>query len=102
MNRRQLLAAPLLASPALVQAQPAWPNRSVRIIIPFTPSGASDLMMRPVAERLERLLGQSFVIDNRPGGGGAVGVGAESPKTLNPALSSGETMKVSASERIMV
>ncbi|MBS7788947.1 tripartite tricarboxylate transporter substrate binding protein [Roseococcus sp. SDR] len=77
MNRRQLLAAtPLLATPALVQAQPAWPNRSVRVIIPFTPGGASDLMMRPVAERLERVFGQSFVIDNRPGGGGAVGVGA--------------------------
>jgi tripartite-type tricarboxylate transporter receptor subunit TctC len=77
LNRRQLLAAaPLLADPAVVQAQPAWPNRSVRVIIPFTPGGASDLMMRPVAERLERMLGQSFVIDNRPGGGGAVGVGA--------------------------
>lgn len=77
MNRRQLLSAtPLLAMPAVVQAQPAWPNRSVRIIIPFTPGGASDLMMRPVAERLERVLGQSFVIDNRAGGGGAVGVGA--------------------------
>jgi tripartite-type tricarboxylate transporter receptor subunit TctC len=77
LNRRQLLAAaPLLAAPAVVQAQPAWPNRSVRVIIPFTPGGASDLMMRPVAERLERMLGQSFVIDNRPGGGGAVGVGA--------------------------
>ena len=77
MNRRQLLAtSPLLATPALVQAQPAWPNRSVRVIIPFTPGGASDLMMRPVAERLERMLGQSFIIDNRPGGGGAVGVGA--------------------------
>jgi len=77
MNRRHLLAAaPLLATPGLVQAQPAWPSRSVRIVIPFTPGGASDLMMRPVAERLERVLGQSFVIDNRPGGGGAVGVGA--------------------------
>ncbi|MDB5412267.1 MAG: tripartite tricarboxylate transporter substrate binding protein [Rubritepida sp.] len=77
MNRRQLLAAaPLLAAPAIVQAQPAWPSRSVRVIIPFTPGGASDLMMRPVAERLERLLGHSFVIDNRAGGGGAVGVGA--------------------------
>jgi len=77
MNRRHLLtAAPLLALPAIGQAQSAWPNRSVRIIIPFTAGGASDLMMRPVAERLERVLGQSFVIDNRAGGGGAVGLGA--------------------------
>ncbi|TCH96389.1 tripartite tricarboxylate transporter substrate binding protein [Roseococcus sp. SYP-B2431] len=77
MNRRQLLAAaPLLAAPAAVRAQPAWPARPVRVVIPFTPGGASDLMMRPVAERLERVLGQSFVIDNRAGGGGAVGLGA--------------------------
>ncbi|WP_424811661.1 Bug family tripartite tricarboxylate transporter substrate binding protein [Roseococcus sp. YIM B11640] len=77
MLRRQLLAAaPLMAAPAIVQAQAAWPNRPVRVIIPFTPGGASDLMMRPVAERLERVLGQSFVIDNRAGGGGAVGLGA--------------------------
>ncbi|MDB5378488.1 MAG: twin-arginine translocation pathway signal protein [Rubritepida sp.] len=71
MNRRQLLAvAPLLAAPAAVRAQPAWPARPVRVVIPFTPGGASDLMMRPVAERLERVLGQPFVIDNRAGGGG--------------------------------
>jgi tripartite-type tricarboxylate transporter receptor subunit TctC len=77
MNRRQLLAvAPLLAAPAAVRAQPAWPARPVRVVIPFTPGGASDLMMRPVAERLERVLGQPFVIDNRAGGGGAVGLGA--------------------------
>ncbi len=46
------------------------------MIVPFTPGGASDLMMRPVAARLERVLGQPFVIDNRAGGGGAVGLGA--------------------------
>lgn len=81
MNRRQLLAAPLLAAPAMVQAQPAWPTRPVRVVIPFTPGGASDLMMRPVAERLERVLGQPFVIDNRAGGGGAVGLGAAAGAT---------------------
>jgi tripartite-type tricarboxylate transporter receptor subunit TctC len=75
-TRRSLLALPLLAAPSIVSAQAGWPNRPVRIIIPFTPGGASDLMMRPVAERLERLLGQSFVIDNRAGGGGAVGLTA--------------------------
>jgi tripartite-type tricarboxylate transporter receptor subunit TctC len=75
--RRSFLALPLLAAPAIapgLAAAQTWPNRPVRIIIPFTPGGASDLMMRPVAERLERLLGQAFVIDNRAGGGGAVGL----------------------------
>lgn len=72
MQRRSLLLAPaLLATPALAQG-----TRPVRVIIPFSPGGASDLMMRPVADRLERLLGQPFVIDNRAGGGGAVGLGA--------------------------
>lgn len=75
-RRSLLLAAPALAlSGGLASAQ-AWPTRPVRVIIPFTPGGASDLMMRPVAARLERALGQPFVIDNRPGGGGAVGLGA--------------------------
>ncbi len=75
MQRRSLLlASALLAAPAL--AQPAWPARPVRVVIPFSPGGASDLMMRPVAELLERLLGQPFVIENRAGGGGAVGLGA--------------------------
>jgi len=77
MNRRQLLATtPLLAAPTAARAQPAWPARPVRVVIPFTAGGASDLMMRPIAERLERALGQPFVIDNRAGGGGAVGLGA--------------------------
>lgn len=77
MHRRQFLAAtPLLAAPGTLRAQPAWPTRPVRIVIPFTPGGASDLMMRPVAERLERRFGQPFVIENRPGGAGAVGLGA--------------------------
>ncbi|MCX7931791.1 MAG: tripartite tricarboxylate transporter substrate binding protein [Rhodovarius sp.] len=80
IGRRTLLSVPLLAAPGLASrlaaAQSAWPNRPVRIIIPFPPAGASDLLMRPVAERLERVFGQPFVIDNRPGGGGAVGLAA--------------------------
>lgn len=77
MNRRTLLAAaaPLLAAPSLVAAQPAWPTRPVRITIPFTGGGASDIMTRPVAQRLEQMFGQPFTVDNRAGGGGAVGVG---------------------------
>lgn len=65
----------MVAAPALVAAQPAWPQRPVRITLPFTAGGASDLMTRPVAHRLEQMFGQPFMVDNRPGGGGAVGVG---------------------------
>lgn len=76
-RRALLLAAPSLALTGGIDARAqSWPTRPVRVIIPFSPGGASDLLMRPVAERLERLLGQPFVIDNRAGGGGAVGLGA--------------------------
>jgi tripartite-type tricarboxylate transporter receptor subunit TctC len=78
MQRRLVLTAALggLALPAIGRAQPAWPTRNIRIIVPFTPGGASDIIIRPVAERLERTLGRSVVIDNRGGGGGAIGAGA--------------------------
>lgn len=52
-----------------------YPNKSVRIVVPFAPGGSADGTARPVAERLSSLLGQSFVIDNRPGGYGTVGAG---------------------------
>ena len=79
--RRQLLAAApallgaaALARPAL--AQPAWPNRPVRVIVPFAAGGATDLSSRVIAQKLSELLGQPFVIENRPGAGGTVGVDA--------------------------
>jgi tripartite-type tricarboxylate transporter receptor subunit TctC len=71
-SRRALLALPaLLPAGALAQA---WsPSRSVRIVVPFTAGGATDALARIMAERLGAALGQSFVVDNRPGAGGNVG-----------------------------
>ncbi|NCY24915.1 MAG: tripartite tricarboxylate transporter substrate binding protein, partial [Alphaproteobacteria bacterium] len=61
-------ALPLLASPALAQG---WaPERAMRIIVPFTPGGSTDIIARVVAQRLGALLGQSVVVENRPGAGG--------------------------------
>lgn len=71
MNRRPLLlaslATPFLAMPAL-----AWPERSVRIVIPYPPGGAADTTARLIAEPMGRALGQSVVIDNRPGANGGI------------------------------
>lgn len=76
LRRRLLLASPaLLAAPA-IHAQGAWPNRPVRIINPYAPGGTSDIVMRYLAAGMERAFGQPFVIDNRPGAGGAVGTAA--------------------------
>lgn len=73
LARRTLLAAAglLIASPALGQA--AWPDRPIRIIVPFPPGGLTDVQARLLAEHMSTDLGQPVVIENRPGGGGIVG-----------------------------
>jgi tripartite-type tricarboxylate transporter receptor subunit TctC len=55
------------------QAQSDYPARPVRWIVPFAPSGPTDLMSRAVAEKLSQRFGQQFVVDNRPGAGGNIG-----------------------------
>ncbi|MFC7607263.1 Bug family tripartite tricarboxylate transporter substrate binding protein [Teichococcus aestuarii] len=68
-----LLAAPLLAVPGLLRAQTTFPNRAVRLVVPFPGGGATDVTARVVAERLSAMLGQPVVVDNRPGAGGMLG-----------------------------
>ena len=75
MHRRSLLGASLLL-PAVARAQPAWPDRPVRIVIPFGAGGPIDSIGRLLAEHLKDRLGQPFVIDNRPGAGGSIGIRA--------------------------
>ena len=53
-----------------------WPNKPVRIIVNFAPGGSTDNAMRPFADRLSRALGQQFVIENKGGASGALGVEA--------------------------
>ena len=79
MRRRPLLlaASGLLALPAVGRAQSGpWPSRPVRILNPYAPGGASDIIVRPLTERLERVFGRPIVVENRPGAGGSVGTGA--------------------------
>ena len=74
-RRRSLLAWPglALAVPALAQPADTFPNKPLRMIVPFAPGGPMDIFGRPIAERLGRRLGQPVIIDNRPGANGIVG-----------------------------
>ena len=65
-----ILTTLLLAGAACAQG---YPNRPVRVVVPWPPGQATDIAARVVAERLQTSLGQAFVIDNRPGAGGAIG-----------------------------
>jgi tripartite-type tricarboxylate transporter receptor subunit TctC len=61
----------------------AYPNRPVKIVIPFAPGGPTEFILRLVADRLTAMLGQAFVVENRPGGAGGT-VGAKSVALAEP------------------
>jgi tripartite-type tricarboxylate transporter receptor subunit TctC len=77
-TRRQILATALTALAAPALGQSPWPNRPVRILNPYAPGGASDLIIRPLTEKLERAFGRPFVVENKPGAGGTLATGEAS------------------------
>src|SRR5262245_37011086 len=79
ITRRSMLggsaaAAAALAAPALGQG--AWPDRPLRIIVPYPAGGSTDVLVRFLAEQLKDKIGQPLVIENRPGAGGNTGIDA--------------------------
>ena len=77
LRRRHLIlgaSAPFL--PASLFAQAGWPNKPVRIVVPFAPAGTTDILARALAPELGKAFGQTFIIDNKPGAGGNLGADA--------------------------
>lgn len=74
-GRRSLLAissAALVARPALAQSR--YPDRPIRVLVPWTPGGATDIQMRSICEQASRRLGQAVIVENKPGASGTLGV----------------------------
>jgi tripartite-type tricarboxylate transporter receptor subunit TctC len=99
-TRRGILGAGLavLAMPAIrpASAQDNWPNKPVRIIVPYAPGGGTDVTTRAIAEALGSSLGQTFVVENRAGANGIVGSEAVSHSPAD-----GYTLMVVTSTHVM-
>src|SRR5205823_7260773 len=79
--RRALLqnvagALVLRATPGWTQSAGTWPDRPVHLIIPYPPGGSTDVLFRILADKLKEKLGHPFIVENRPGASGNVGIDA--------------------------
>src|SRR5258708_1208482 len=71
---RLIAVAAALAGIAPAAAE-TWPERSVRIIVPFAAGGGTDILARLLGQKMSETFGQQFVVDNRPGASGNIGIG---------------------------
>lgn len=76
LRRRALIATAILAAPAAARAQGGFPNRPIRMVVPFAAGGIIDVVARILAEPLSQRLGQPIVIENTPGAGSTIGARA--------------------------
>ena len=75
MRRRHLLAAGIgaLAAPAIARADSKFPDRTIRLVVPFPAGGATDVIGRMFADKLSHQLGQTVIVDNKSGAAGSIG-----------------------------
>lgn len=89
IRRRSTLAAAVTAVGLMMglapvgQAQAAYPDKPVRLIVPYAPGGATDVIGRVIAQHLSTRLGQQFVVENRAGAGGSIGAGQVAKSTAD-------------------
>jgi tripartite-type tricarboxylate transporter receptor subunit TctC len=79
LSRRHLVGLAAAAAPSILVSRAlgaGWPTRPVRIVVPFTPGGSTDITARLVGNRLQEVWGQSVVIENKPGAGGNIAADA--------------------------
>src|SRR5678815_4183365 len=72
MNMKKTLA--LLALAATSAFAQTYPTKPIRLVVPFSPGGASDLTARTVAQKMSEQMGQTIVVDNKPGANGVLGI----------------------------
>ena len=71
------VALSVLALPASAQTNPPWPTRqAIRLVSPFPPGSSLDTIARPVFEQVSKQIGQGYIVENRPGAGGTIGMAA--------------------------
>ncbi len=73
MHRRYLIATTLVMALAGTPALAAYPDKPIKLVVPFAPGGTTDIIARVIADPLSKALGQPVVVDNRGGAGGAIG-----------------------------